>query len=139
MNTEKSLELYRQHREGQDRFIYFLLTITIASIGFTITQTKDLEQLRWIHTPLGLSLICWGISILNGFRNREYTNSALIKDSKLIKIELTGKPINENVERLNKSLDIDIEEATKSKRWQRRNFILGTLLYLVFHLLDIIF
>jgi hypothetical protein len=59
MNVDNNIiEIYRNSSNAQDKFIYFLLTVAIASIGFAITQTTKLK-LDISQIPLGLAIFCW--------------------------------------------------------------------------------
>ena len=51
----------------QENFIYYILAIDAACIGFAINFSKD-STLSWSLLPLAISIILWGISFYNGIR-----------------------------------------------------------------------
>jgi len=87
MNDENLREIYKTLQMSQDKYTYFILATTIASVGFTITQTQDIIfSLSLI--PLGISILCWGFSFFFGCRNREYCNSTLYANFELLKVQM---------------------------------------------------
>lgn len=58
--NENFKEIYKQLQTGQDKYIYFLLAATLASLAFAVKQTQTL-QLSISQIPLALSVISWGL------------------------------------------------------------------------------
>ena len=55
MPTDQQIEVYRQHRTAQDKYVYFLLAAVGAGIGFAISQTQT-AKLAWTQLPLGCAI-----------------------------------------------------------------------------------
>jgi hypothetical protein len=58
-------ELHKAHRDSAEKYIYFLLAAAGAAIAFAATQTQS-ATLTWIKLPLGLAVLCWGMSFSAG-------------------------------------------------------------------------
>jgi hypothetical protein len=44
MPSEQQIEIYRQHRTAQDKYIYFLLAAAGAAIAFAVNQTQNAKR-----------------------------------------------------------------------------------------------
>jgi hypothetical protein len=144
MNDENLREIYRTLQKSQDKYIYFILAATIASIGFTITQTQNtIVSLSLI--PLGISILCWGFSFFFGCRNREYYNSILYANYELLRVQLGEYPeigshpqkIQAASEGIMQAIQYNSDKTNKLAHLQMITFILGALFYLIWHILEI--
>lgn len=144
MSNENLREVYRNLHKSQDKYIYFILAATIASIGFTITQTQNIIfSLSLI--PLGISILCWGFSFFFGCRNREYYNSILYANYDLLRVQLGDYPetgshpqkIQAASEGIMQAIQDNSDRANRLGHLQMTTFILGALFYLVWHILEI--
>jgi len=59
-------EIKKEHRSQTTKFVYYLIALCIAAIGFSITQTSG-QSLNNVHIPLGIAVLLWSISIYIGF------------------------------------------------------------------------
>jgi hypothetical protein len=84
--SEKNFELFKAHRDGQDKIAYFLLTASGAGIGFAVTQTKD-AWIGYSQIPLGLAIICWGLSFFFGCRYLRKVNNLLGSNYRFVTIK----------------------------------------------------
>jgi len=145
MSNENYLgEVYRNLHKSQDKYIYFILAATIASIGFTITQTQNIIFGRSL-IPLGISILCWGLSFFFGCRNREYYISILYANFDLLNVRLGYHPstgshpqkIQAASEGIMRAIQRNSDKASRLAHLQMTTFILGALFYLVWHILEI--
>ena len=83
MGNSSELEIYRQQRQGQDKYVYFLLAAAGASIAFALNQTKGLA-LAGSQWSLGVSVACWALSFLTGC-------------SRLLTIDENGQPLSTTI------------------------------------------
>lgn len=143
MNDENLREIYRTLQNAQDKYIYFILATTIASVGFTITQTQDIIfSLSLI--PLGISILCWGFSFFFGCRNREYYNSTLYANYELLKVQMGDHPelgnnpqmIQAASKGITKAIEDNSNKVNRLGKLQVKTFIMGALFYLVWHILE---
>lgn len=62
----EQFEIQKQHREMQHKFVYYIIGISVACMGFAITRTTG-QVLQWHHILLGVTLFSWAISVICGF------------------------------------------------------------------------
>jgi len=143
MPDENLLELYRQLRLAQDKYTYFLLAAVGAAIGLAITQTQN-TALSWSQIPLGLAVLCWGISFIFGCLQLINTNSALYTNAEKLRVERGINPMVGNDPQkmvkanqiLSKSFEKSSNRANRNGKWQFRFLILGALFYISWHILE---
>jgi hypothetical protein len=143
MDNENYREIYKVLNTSQDKYVYFILTASVAAIGFTITQTKTLS-LSLTQIPLGLSLICWGLSFWFGCRNREYYNSTLYSNGELIKVQTGQNPrvgndprlIQAATEGMMKALNHNSDKINLYGSLQMRMFLTGAIFYIIWHVIE---
>ncbi|MGG2197559.1 hypothetical protein [Paenibacillus validus] len=143
--NENFKEIYKQLQTGQDKYIYFLLAATLASLAFAVKQTQTL-QLSISQIPLALSVISWGLSFFFGCRNREYYNSTLYANGELLRIQMGELPhpeygnhpdyIRAATEGIRSAINKNSDKVIKFGRYQMRMFILGSLLYIFWHIIE---
>jgi len=71
---EEKKEIQRQFRQQQEKFVYYLIALSVTSIGFSIYKTTG-QPLKWTQIPLGMSILCWGLSVFCGLRFLKYVIS----------------------------------------------------------------
>lgn len=143
MSDENVREVYRNLQSSQDKYIYFILASTVAAIGFSITQTQNLA-LSYTHIPLGLSLICWGLSFWFGCRNREYYNSTLYANAELLKVQKGQHPkaghhpeyIKAASEGIMDAINDNSEKVIKLGHLQMNMFIVGVLFFVCWRVIE---
>lgn len=136
------LELQKQFKASQEKYIYFLLAAAASAIGFAMTQSK-VEPLEWIHIPLGLSIVLWALSFISGLRFIEYSTSFTFQNQNYLafKRELKSYSQVEAVKLLNE-FEISMSETTEKQRQkmefygstQSISLLLGALSYIVWHI-----
>ncbi|MBK8814175.1 MAG: hypothetical protein IPN42_01040 [Methylococcaceae bacterium] len=143
MADESERELYRLHREGQNRYTYFLLAGAATAIGFWLTQTRELA-LNPTQIPLGLAVLAWSASFFCGCKQLQYISSTLYNNAELLKIEAGRHPISGRhpeaiqigSQVLRKILEDDSNTCGKFGAWQFRFLIYGSLLYITWHVFE---
>jgi len=50
-SMDQQNDLQKQFRDKQEKYVYYLIALCVASIGFSITKTSG-ESLKWIQIPL---------------------------------------------------------------------------------------
>jgi hypothetical protein len=146
MSDEDLREIYRNLQNSQDKYVYFILAVTTASIGFTITQTQNIT-FKPSLILLGIGILCWGFSFFFGCRNREYCNSTLYANYELLKVQKGDHPELGNHPQMIQAASEGIKQAIQDNsdkmnnlvRLQMKTFIMGALFYLVWHILEIYF
>jgi hypothetical protein len=91
MASDQQLEVYRQLRTSQDKYIYFLLAAAGAAIALAVNQTQGLT-LNWSQLPLGAGVVLWGLSFFFGCQHLAYVSSTLFANAELLKVESGRAP-----------------------------------------------
>jgi len=138
--AETELEVYRQSRQGQDKYTYFLLAAVGASIAFALTQTKN-QALEASHWPLGLAVLSWAASFFMGCRRLHAFEAVLNLNQQLIKVQKGTHELLEHpaeipfaAEAMKKHLDAENDKVGSRGRWQFRFLLLGAVLYIGWHI-----
>jgi hypothetical protein len=140
MTDATRLEVYRAHREAQNRYTYFVLAAAGAAIAFAITKTEGLP-LAWRQGWVGAAVLCWGLSFFFGCRHLNYISSSLYANAELLTIQagehrLTGQRpemIKAASQGIIAAIESNGEKANRFAKWQFRLLIAGSLFYVAWH------
>jgi hypothetical protein len=143
MATDQKLELYRQYRTAQDKYIYFLLAAAGAAIALAVHQTQD-AKLSLSQIPLGVAVALWGLSFFYGCRHLIYTSLVLRDNSALLDVQAGEHPMaGRDMDRIEASVKIlrDIIEKHSTKaswfaRLQFNSLVCGAIFYLAWHIYE---
>lgn len=137
------LELQKQFKASQEKYVYFLLAAAASAIGFAMTQSK-VEPLEWIHIPLGLSVILWALSFISGLRFIEYSTSFTFQNQNYLafKREIKSysqieavKLLNEFKAHMSKTSEKQLQKMKFYGSTQSISLLLGALSYIVWHII----
>ena len=136
-------EIQRQFRQQQEKYVYYILALTVSAIGFGIYKTSGLP-LKWSQIPLGLSVICWSISIFFGLNFLKYVIGNLYLNNEYFEILAGINPdfgnttwqIEANIEGLKLAMKSDEKTAEKYFDWQGKLFYIGVVLFILWHILE---
>lgn len=64
---EKRDKLAEMYIQKQEKYIYYILALNVAAIGFSITQIIDLKATCSL-IPVGLAMILWSMSFFLGIQ-----------------------------------------------------------------------
>ena len=140
---EEQRDIQRQHRQGQSKYTYFLIALSVSSIAFSIQKTIN-EPLILRQIPLGLAVLSWAFSIYSGLTFLQkgldilYTNNAYFEALKGNLAETKGNPAMNTIaaNELMKILKDKIKCGSKYYIWQFRSFLTGIVLFIVWHLFE---
>lgn len=65
--TEKVDKLTEMFMQKQEKYVYYILALNVAAIGFAITQVIKLEA-TWTLIPAGIAMLFWSISFFLGIQ-----------------------------------------------------------------------
>jgi hypothetical protein len=146
MSSEIELELSRQYRTAQDKYIYFLLAAAASAIGYAITQIK-VEPLATHHIFVGIAVLLWSVSFYSGIQICEYLITQIFQNHNYIafKRDLKGTDPETATLLLSKfkeTFHCTIEKQDKRKlvysKLQSICLLLGALFYIFWHILKMI-
>lgn len=140
VSEENLRELYRQHRQAEDKLTYFLLAAAASAIALTIKRTEGLPLDQPI-LMLGGAVGCWGFSFFFGCRHLTFINSTLYANFDLLRVQSGTHPavprhpqhIAAAAEGIKEAMEGNVEQAVWCARWQFRLLILGAVLYIAWH------
>jgi hypothetical protein len=138
--SEQQREVYRQFRNAQDKYTYFLLAATGAAVALALRETEN-AALMWSQVPLAAAVLCWGLSFFFGCRHLGYMASSLYSNFELLKVEagqhpLTGthpEKITIGSEVIREAIERDSSRAVRYGQMQFALLILGATLYIGWH------
>lgn len=121
-------ELTKAFRDRQDKFVYYVMGLNVAAIGFTISKTFEIK-IEIDHMYILVALLSWLSSILFGFYWINTQFNAMIQNILVFDAEeghLDGKRISEeNIEYTKDLLYKDIQ-----KKSEKAKMAYGIMLYL---------
>lgn len=140
MNKEQILALHQQHRDGQSKYVYFLLAVAASAIGFSMQKTTG-SGFLWQQLPLGIALLFWSSSFFFGCRHIKATQIALAANLNYLKAH--AAPDNyETEKKYQDALSFHIDEmesslgkAGNTEQLQFGLLVAGFLSFLAWHLL----
>ena len=141
--ADERIEIFKTHRAAQEKYIYFLLAAAGAGIALIINQTHD-SKLAWSMIPLGLAVLCWGLSFIFGCRHLNYVESILFANSDLLRVEAGMHPSmgmsRAHIAAVSEGIRTAIEESSNRAavyaRIQFRLLIAGALLFIAWHVTE---
>lgn len=143
MASDELLEVYRQLRTGQDKYIYFILAAAASAVAFALARTQDLP-LSYQLLPWGLALFLWGLSFFCGCQHLRYVSSTLFANAELLRIQRGQSPqvgaqpemILAAAEDIKSAMEYNSGRANFLGKSQFYLFIAGALAYIAWHVLQ---
>lgn len=140
MPSEGVTEVWRQHRQAQDKYTYFLLAAASAAIAFAVQKTEAIS-LSWTLAPVGLAVLAWGGSFYCGCKNLVWVQSSAMANYSLLQLQAGIHPqqpshpahVEAAISGVRSALESNIRKAQAHAIWQFRLLILGALLFLAWH------
>lgn len=140
MGQDMRFEMMKVLKGRQDRMIYYIAGLNVASIGFTLSKTFDIIPDEY-DIALGLALLFWIISIIASFRwifiqfRTMEINLAIktIKDDKMISEINKRNHINKSMQQL---VD-DNKSAEKAISRTLFFFIAGVVSFVFWRFLEV--
>lgn len=137
--TDLEMEIYRQVRQLQDKYVYFLLAAAGASIAFALNQTNDIA-LSWDQWPLAVAVGCWAFSFVAGCAKILAVEEALHINRDLLDVQSGSHPLLESAAEipfaagiLKKRLEKWSTVGQSRQRWQLWLILVGGVAYIGWH------
>lgn len=77
---DEQKELRDAFRQQQERYVYYLIALSVAGIGYSMYNTNN-QAFSMTQLPLGIAVLLWGISAYFGLKFLKYTTSNLYTNS----------------------------------------------------------
>lgn len=143
MSEKRLLEIYRQLRITQEKYIYFLLAADASAIAYALNRAEGKELTLYL-IPWGISLALWGLSFFFGCKHIMFVSSNLFANAELIKIQKGEHPkagthpqrIEAASEGIISAMESNNDKASLYGHLQFILFIAGIIAYIVWQLLD---
>ncbi|MGE0554684.1 MAG: hypothetical protein AB7R55_14745 [Gemmatimonadales bacterium] len=147
--SDRDLELYRQHREGQTRYVYFLMAAAGSGIVLAVKDSAA-AVLHWSLIPLGAAVLAWGASAVAGILVIEYGQSITATNVDLLRAQRgelalpgladPGQPWTQQVavESLRGILETKRDGSQRAATWQLWSLLGGAACYVAWHVLGIV-
>ena len=132
LTTEQWIQLKKNQRELQTKYVYFLLTVDAAAIGYTVTIPKP-EDVNVSYLVLTIAILLWGMSFFAGCI---YLLGMMGNDSD--DVELLNPGITDNdKEKIQRRLENTKKVSAKSAKWMLITILAGFLAFIVWHMANI--
>jgi len=143
MASEQLLEIYRQLRTSQEKYIYFILAAAASAVAFALVRTECLPLSPRL-VPWGIALLLWDLSFLCGCQHLRYVCSTLFANVQLLKIQRGQDPtvgphpdiISAASEGIRSAIEYNSERANTLAKAQLYLFFAGAVAYVIWHLLQ---
>ena len=141
MPDDMQVTVYNALRTAQEKYTYFLLAAAGAAIAFAINQTHD-TKLAWTQLPLGLSVLCWGVSFFFGCLHLQYGSDILYDNAEMLRMQSGVHPMvgsdSKHIAAASQIMrEIMEKKSNNSNRYANIQFRLvpiGAVLYLIWHI-----
>lgn len=142
-NQPIELQIYKQHRLAQEKYIYFLLAAAGGAIALSVRDTRGLA-LAASQAPLAGAVICWGLSFFWGCRGLAYGSATLRANLAYFKILSGNYPeVGSDPQRIQaasqgvlKAAESNSDKANDLGQKQFRMFVTGGAFYVAWHILE---
>lgn len=94
----------------QNKYIYYIMGLSLAAIGFTVAYTKDLNILSFTQIPLFMAVLSWCFSIICGTEFIKYKQSTLHDQNDIFNMQNGNR---DKITKLEKSKGLTDAEITK--------------------------
>ena len=141
--SEIQFNIQQEFREKQEKYVYYLIAISVSAIGFSVYKTEN-QELRITLIPLAFAVICWSISIFLGLKFLKYVISVLYANNDYFAIIKGKHPdvgnhpelIKAGIEGFKEAMQINSSRMKKYFNWQGYLFYSGIMFFLIWHVLE---
>lgn len=143
--ADREVEIFKEFKQSQNKYTYFLLAAAASAIALSLKRTEGLP-LTYSMVLLGLAILSWGVSFYCGCTYLRYLGSSLYTNFVLIRVQKGSHPwFGQNThvqsvaaDAIKEALKSNSEKASKFADFQFRLLIGGALLYIAYHITDMV-
>ena len=137
-------ELYKLHREGADKYTYFLLAVAASAVAFAIQKTESATFTWWL-VPMGFAVLSFGLSFVFGVLTLIRVNAAIGANYQLLQLhaglhqDQPSMPDELQAAKTGVARGI-AHSSTRAKKYTDRQFwwlIAGAVFFVAWHVLQI--
>lgn len=132
-------DMYKAHRESNDKYTYFLLAAAGAAIAFAMSQTQN-AALSWSKAPLALAVLAWAGSFLSGCLQIKQVNNLLQRNYRFLVVREGADPVFPATPEVLSFIQDDLRERSEaSGKWQARQLkllVVGGIFYIAWHIIE---
>lgn len=139
---EEQKEIQKQFRQDQEKYVYYIIALCVAAIGFSVHETIG-ASLKLNQIPLGFAVCSWALCVFYGLRFLEKRLEILFDNNQYFEIlqgrdEVAGNHPEKIIIGANVMKNIMKENspiASKYFKNQKRYFFLGFISFMVWHII----
>ncbi|MFC5605216.1 hypothetical protein [Variovorax soli] len=136
-------ELHKLHTASQDKYTYFLLAASGASIGFAVQKTEGLP-LSWWLISVGLAVVCWALSFWFGLRAVDRAQGILMANFDYLQLQQGSHPqqpghpqlVGAAKQGVRQAMDRLSKESGSASAWQLRMLLAGAVFFIIWRVLE---
>lgn len=133
-------EIYRSLSQLQEKFVFYLIALNVAAIGFAVYLTMD-KPLVLTQIPLGMAVVSWGLSIWFGTNYLKKLIDSKSINFEMLKLEGNRTLINQNdyAAKSNDLMEEDQQIHVKIIQYLKYHeglFYAGIIFFLTWHFLQ---
>jgi hypothetical protein len=133
--------IQQEFREKQEKYIYYLIALSVSAIGFSIYKTEN-QSLTYSQIPLALAVLFWSISIFCGLKFLKYVISNLYANNGYYEIIKGRHPgighdpdmIKSGIEGFREAMEINGKAMKMYFKFQAYLFYFGIILFIAWHI-----
>lgn len=141
MSDDIKWEVQKVVSDMRAKYVYFLLAAVGASIGFAVTQSKDVRFDAWA-LPLGVAIVLWALSFICGCAYLNNSTRLFMQSFQLM--SLGGSSIfdqsNRRADKMRELRDVGLKITSKADvlyGFQFICFVGGAVSFILWHVLAI--
>jgi hypothetical protein len=137
-NHDIQVELAQQRTTQQGKLVYYLIALSVAAIGFSVTQTIN-DHLSYSHIIVGISVLCWSGSVFCGLQFIKVLIRTGAINIRYLREQEGRKEKNTDYRESEIRYRKEIEEVNKRSEpafnWQHYLFYLGLASFIAWHII----
>jgi len=144
MNTQE--EIKKEYNNQQIKLKYYLIALCVTSIGYSIVRTTG-KSVDCLDIPLGIAVALWAISIYLGFHFLKCFLATLKINDAQFNVHKGIHPVSKDDPRLIAIADETLKRSLNrigrmgslANQWQEILFYAGMIMFILWHVLDILY
>lgn len=141
--SEIQFNIQQEFREKQEKYIYYLIALSVSAIGFSIYKTEN-QSLTYSQIPLALAVLFWSVSIFCGLKFLKYVISNLYANNGYYEIikgrhpDIGNHPdmIKSGIEGFREAMEINGKAMKMYFKFQGYLFYFGIILFIAWHIIE---